>query len=147
MRARILVVDDDALFRAWADDALAGLGYDLRVAADVQEALAVLREVPVDVVVADHVMPGTSGLTLLTSMRDHLPGPKRILVSSSTDPALLVEAINQAEVFRFLPKPCEPNALRLAVWCAVRDAEREEESMGLAALARESAGIVPLAAG
>ena len=50
-------------------------------------------------------------------------------------------------MFRFLPKPCEPNALRLAVWCAVREAEREEDSMGLAALARERAGLGELAAG
>jgi DNA-binding NtrC family response regulator len=82
-------------------DALSGAGYRLSFAEDVPSALAVLRSEPVDVVVADHVMPGLSGLA--------------------------VSAINQASVFRFIEKPFDPIAVRLAIRCAVDDLERERD--------------------
>ncbi len=126
--AHILVVDDDGFFRATVSHALEGLGYRITCAQDVESALAVLRAHPVDVVVADHVMPGLSGLALLTSMREHMPEPRRILMSGCTDVALALAAINQASVFRFIEKPCDPVAIRLAICCAVDDLEREREA-------------------
>lgn len=125
--AHILVVDDDGLFRAAVGDALSGAGYRFSFAEDVPSALAVLRSEPVDVVVADHVMPGLSGLALLTSMRDYMPEPRRILMSGRADVALALSAINQASVFRFIEKPFDPVAVRLAVCCAVDDLERERD--------------------
>ncbi len=119
--AHILIVDDDGFFRRAVADALDGLGYWLSFAEDVPSALAVLRTEPVDVVVADHVMPGLSGLALLTSMREHMPEPRRILLSGQADLATALAAINQAAVFRFVTKPFDPVTIRLAVCCAVDD--------------------------
>lgn len=98
--AHVLVVDDDGYFRNSVADALGGLGYRVSRVEDVPTALAVLRAQPVDVVVADHVMPGLSGLALLTE-------------------------IDKASVFRFIEKPLDPVAIRLVVRCAVDDLERE----------------------
>jgi two-component system response regulator HupR/HoxA len=126
--AHILVVDDDGFFRTTVSHALEGLGYRITCAQDVESAFAVLRAQPVDVVVADHVMPGLSGLALLTSMREHMPEPRRILMSGRTDVALALAAINQASVFRFIEKPCDPVGIRLAICCAVDDLEREREA-------------------
>ncbi len=123
--AHILVVDDDGLFRSAVADSLSGMGYRLSFAEDVQAALAVLRSEAVDVVVADHVMPGVSGLALLTSMREHMPEPRRILVSGQADVSLALAAINQAQVFRFVEKPFDPVTIRLAICLAVDDLERE----------------------
>jgi hypothetical protein len=97
----ILVVDDDGFFRAAMAEALSGAGYRLSFAEDVPGALAVLRSEPVAVVVADHVMPGLSGLAR--------------------------SAINQASVFRFIEKPLDPVAVRLAICCAVDDLERKRD--------------------
>jgi len=126
--AHILVVDDDGFFRTAVSHALEGQGYRITCAEDVPSALAVLRAHPVDVVIADHVMPGLSGLAFLTSMREHMPEPRRILMSGCTDVALALAAINQASVFRFIEKPCDPVAIRLAICCAVDDLEREREA-------------------
>jgi two-component system response regulator HupR/HoxA len=128
--AHILIVDDDAFFRATVADALGGLGYRLSFAEDVQAALALLRAESVDVVVADHVMPGLPGLALLTSMREHLPEPRRILMSGKIDVPLALAAINQAGVFQLIEKPFDPVAFRLAICCAVDDLERERAQRG-----------------
>ncbi len=141
--ANILVVDDDGFFRAAVADALEGAGYLLSFAEDVPSALAVLRSEPVDVIFADHVMPGLSGLALLTSMREHMPEPRRILASGKADLALALSAINQASVFRFIEKPFDPVAVRLAVCCAVDDLERERTERRIADWVRASPGMAP----
>jgi DNA-binding NtrC family response regulator len=99
--AHILVVDDDGFFRAAVAEALSGAGYRLSFAEDVPSALAVLRSEPVEVVVADHVMPGLAGLAR--------------------------SAIDQASVFRFIEKPFDPVAVRLAICRAVDDLERDRD--------------------
>ncbi len=142
--AHILVVDDDGFFRNAMGEAIHGLGYQVSFAEDVQSALAVLRVHPVDVVVADHVMPGLSGLALLTSMREHMPEPRRILVSGKTDVELALAAINQAAVFRFIEKPFDPVAVRLALCCAVDDLEREREQRRILDWVRASPGLAPV---
>jgi FixJ family two-component response regulator len=46
-------------------------------------------------------------------------------MSGKADVALALSAINQASVFRFIEKPFDPVAVRLAICCAVDDLERE----------------------
>jgi two-component system response regulator HupR/HoxA len=137
-------VDDDGFFRAALADSLDGLGYRLSFAEDVQGALAFLRAEPVDVVVADHVMPGISGLALLTSMREHMPEPRRILVSGNADVSLALAAINQAAVFRLIEKPFDPTAIRLAICLAVDDLERERAERRILEWVRSRPGLAPV---
>jgi len=141
--AHILIVDDDGFFRTSIADALSGLGYRLSFAEDVPGALALLRTEPVDVVVADHVMPGLPGLALLTSMREHLPEPRRILISGKIDVPLALAAINQAGVFQLMEKPFDPVAIRLAICCAVDDLERERGERRVASPGPTSPGRSP----
>lgn len=121
----ILVVEDDALFRAFCAEALEGLGYRIDFAADVEGAMAELRRGDVDVVVADHLLPGTTGLAFLSTLREHLPGPRRILMTGRADVPLAVDAIRDAAIFRLLTKPFDPLSFRLDVCAAVDDRERE----------------------
>jgi hypothetical protein len=113
----ILVVDDDGFFRAAVAEALSGAGYRLSFSEDVPSALAVLRSEPVDVVVADHVMPGLSGLAR--------------------------SAIDQASVFRFIERPFDPVAVRLAICCAVDDLERERGDRRTVNRVRASPRVAP----
>jgi DNA-binding NtrC family response regulator len=140
---RVLIVDDDRFIQAAASQALEGMGYQLFLADDVQGAVAVLRDEPVDVVVTDHLMPGATGLSLLSTMREHLPEPKRILMTGHADVGLMLAAVNQAQVFRLLQKPIDPDALRLAVLAAVDDLERERETREIADLVRASQSFAP----
>lgn len=135
---KILIVDDDRFIQVTASAALEGMGYRLFLAGDVQGAVAVLREEAVDVVVTDHVLPGATGLSLLSTMREHLPEPRRILMTGQADVGLALAAVNQAQVFRILLKPLDPSTLRLAVLAAVDDLERERETQELMALVKAS---------
>ena len=103
---RVLVVEDDPEFRAALEDMLAGSGYDVVVANNGADAIAMLEagERP-NAVLVDLLMPGVVGQELLEYMRssDDLRTIPVAIVSAS--PQL---APHGYQVFR---KPLEPGPL------------------------------------
>lgn len=108
----ILMVDDDPSFlrdlrdlvRAFVPEAnivLAGSG---------PEALKVLAAQDVDLLISDQSMPGMEGLELLETARLKYPAVPRILITGFNQFDIAMEAVNQARVTDFIPKP--PNAER-----------------------------------
>jgi CheY-like chemotaxis protein len=70
MRERILVIDDDAVIRRLLQRLLAGRGFDVQLAADGEQGLALLREgEPPRAVICDLMMPGISGLEVMGAIR------------------------------------------------------------------------------
>jgi two-component system, cell cycle response regulator DivK len=63
-RGRILVVDDRPTNLKLAAEVLAAAGYDVLKAADAEEAVAVLQQTPIDLILMDISMPGMDGLEL-----------------------------------------------------------------------------------
>jgi DNA-binding response OmpR family regulator len=66
---RLLVVDDDAYNRDMLSRRLYRRGYEVTVAVDGNEALALIEEKHFDLVLLDNMMPGLSGLDLLRLLR------------------------------------------------------------------------------
>src|SRR5437868_14707228 len=114
-RAPILVVDDEthvvrSLEIGFMDH------YEVLTAASGEQALAILEERPdVGVVLSDQRMPGMTGVELLSRSRQTHPDAVRILLTGFTDVEALVDAINEAQVYRYVPKPWEPRDLELTV--------------------------------
>ena len=71
---RVLVVEDDIIIRMSTVDLLAGLGHTVLEAGNAREALAVLERQPVDVLITDIGLPGTSGGTLAVEASRRIPG-------------------------------------------------------------------------
>lgn len=85
-RIRVLIVDDHPIVRAGLATLL-GKESGIRLAGGVdgaREALAFLKNHPVDVVLLDLRMPGISGLDVLPSILA-LPSPSRVIILSSFD--------------------------------------------------------------
>lgn len=81
----ILVVDDNAQSREMLCDLLDGFGFESISAADGEQALALLREQAVSLIVTDQAMPGMDGWTLLQAVRrDHPQLP--VLLYSALPP-------------------------------------------------------------
>jgi two-component system, OmpR family, response regulator MprA len=68
-RARILVVDDDPKILSLMRRGLSFAGYEVDLAADGPEALAIARERPPDVVVLDVMLPGLDGIEVCRRLR------------------------------------------------------------------------------
>jgi response regulator RpfG family c-di-GMP phosphodiesterase len=74
---------------------------------------------PPVVVVSDMRMPEMDGATLLAQIRERSPDITRILLTGQADIDSAVAAVNHGQVFRFLTKPCAPQAFLAAVRDAI----------------------------
>ena len=70
-----------------------------------KEALEILQREEVHVIVIDMLMPGMSGLELLQIVKEKHPHIIRMVLSAYAQVNMLLEAINQGEIFRYITKP------------------------------------------
>ncbi len=105
----LLLVDDEpnnlVVLRGFLDDEERWIVHE---AASGTEALAIAEKTPLDVVVADHRMPGMTGVDMLEKLRRVRPDVAGIVLTGYADMDALESAINRANAFRFLRKPWEP---------------------------------------
>lgn len=80
--ADVLVVDDDAGFRALLTRILEPAGYSVRTATHAHEALQAIVESPPAVAICDIHMPGPTGLWLAEQIREHSPHTAMVLATS-----------------------------------------------------------------
>ncbi len=100
----ILLVDDDMFVRTSAARALRTKGYTVLEAGDGAEALGLLTDPSIALLVTDVVMPGMDGRQLVDAARAHRPSLPVLYTSGYTDDAVLQHGIQHLEV-AFLEKP------------------------------------------
>lgn len=129
-KASVLLVDDegDILFSL---KALLRREFDLFTADSGAEALRILAERPIRVVMSDQRMPGMTGVELLSQVKSFYPDTIRILFTGYADIKAVVDGINRGGLYRYLTKPWDPDDL-LAVLHSAADAyERQTEQVQL----------------
>ena len=94
--------------------------FDLFLASHGAEALDIVRDKDIDVIVADHRMPKMTGVEVLSKVRTMSPRTVRILLTGYADLDAVEGSINESEVFRFLTKPCAPQQLRETIELAAK---------------------------
>ena len=94
--------------------------FDLYLASHGDDALKIIRDQDIDVIVADHRMPQMTGVEVLTRVRILSPRTVRILLTGYADLDAVEGSINEGEVFRFLTKPCPPRELREVIGLAAQ---------------------------
>lgn len=114
---RILLVDDDP-FALKALGRTLGNGnpeYHLTSFDDPLDALAFARRNPVDLVIADYIMPRMDGIHLVVELKRLVPGLIAILTSATSDPRAVTEGFGRAHIYRYLVKPWDDAELLLTV--------------------------------
>lgn len=81
MRARLLVVDDEQEIRDMLSRHYRFADYDVVTAADGDEALTVMDDRKIDIVISDIMMPGMDGIQLLRSVRPLYPMVHTIMIT------------------------------------------------------------------
>ncbi len=111
MSEGILCVDDDANILEGYKRHLRK-EFKLETAVGPEQGLQIVAERgPFAVVVSDLQMPGMNGIQFLARVREQTPDTIRILLTGNADLQTSIDAINQGQIFRFLTKPCTPDAL------------------------------------
>jgi CheY-like chemotaxis protein len=112
---RILVVDDDAMMLAAISKKLEEKKYDVSTTTDAVEALQILSEEKIDLVISDVIMPCISGLTFLTMLKNfYYSKVPLILISSYNQESIIMKAHSLGANY-FLSKPIDYNQLILKI--------------------------------
>jgi response regulator RpfG family c-di-GMP phosphodiesterase len=124
VRLTILVLEDERPVREALARDLAPLAATVRVevAEDVPDAWQVVEEVDEDgdvlaLVLADHRLPGDSGVDLLVAMLDdpRTAATRKVLVTGQADQQDTIRAVNEAGLDHYTAKPWDPDELRAVV--------------------------------
>lgn len=123
--------------------------YDLLHAYDAAEASALLdRRDDIAGVLCDHYMPGTHGLDLLIEIRSRFPSLVTVLLTAQADLELVMAALNDGHIHRFLTKPWEPDELRQQLrrlmFSSAAERELPENSRAAEAEEKLRAELMPL---
>jgi len=110
---RILIVDDSRLIRSVVSSKLSGT-YDCMQAESYSEAVEILKIYPFDLIIADVIMPGLSGIELLRKVIEKYPDTSVIMLSGVDRPQRALDALRLG-AFDYLIKPCEGTVLELTV--------------------------------
>lgn len=118
--ARVLVVDDDDAIRHLCRVVLESAGYVVSVAANGADALRLVREMPMDLVVCDIFMPEMDGIETISELGKHWQACKVIAISGgSGDLPDFLPVARHLGALRTLAKPFTPLALLSAVGSAL----------------------------
>jgi two-component system, NtrC family, nitrogen regulation response regulator GlnG len=123
----IWIVDDDQSIRWVLEKALARENFATRSFANVREASAALDHDSPQVLVSDIRMPGGSGLELLQTVRDKVPGLPVIIMTAFSDLDSAVAAF-QGGAFEYLAKPFDIDKAVELIRRAVDESMRGEQT-------------------
>jgi len=120
-RRACLIVEGDPEMRRSLEALIRELDVAVLGVANALDALSVLDQCRVDLVMTEERLPGPSGTMLLRAVRYRWPHVARVLVGDPS-PEVLVRAVNECRVQRVVSKRMHPVALRDEVGAALDDA-------------------------
>jgi len=130
MTHKILIVDDEKNTREGLKWALESQAEEVLLAGDGEEALDILVEETIDLVVSDLKMPKTDGMELLNKIRDDFPEIEFVMLTGHGTIETAVEAM-KVGAFDYLIKPVNIEELSILVKRVFeqRDLKRENERL------------------
>lgn len=125
----ILYVDDEEN-NLFSFKATFRIKYKVLTAISGDEALLLMRNNPVHIIITDQRMPNMTGVEFLEKVIDKFPDPIRILLTGYADMAAVVDAVNKGKIFHYLSKPWNEEELDITIKRAFEVyKEREEVKM------------------
>jgi DNA-binding response OmpR family regulator len=141
--ARVLVVDDEQSVRVTLGEVLSREGYEVLTATSGQEALQVMADMTVDLVMVDLKMEGMDGLTLMGEIKQRWPATVLIVLTGYATLESALKALRYGAHDYFL-KPSGPEDIKRSVREGLEKRWREVRRKDL--LAQIEAGVRELTA-
>jgi len=133
----LLVVDDEPLALKLIERVFAAESdVDLRLTNSPTRGLEIAERLELDAVISDQRMPEMSGLDFLGRLRDRRPRAHRILLTAYPELEVVLKAINNGLVYRFVLKPWDLDDMRVSVRRALEAKRLADEHDRLSALLR-----------
>lgn len=136
-QGRLMLVDDEEHILRSLKRVLRPNGWQIEVAPDAEQGLELFKHFQPSVVISDFRMPGMNGVEFLFQVRQLAPRTQRILLTGQADQTAIEEAINRAQVFRFISKPWNDSQLQVTVREAFETHHMASENERLYGLAQQ----------
>jgi signal transduction histidine kinase/response regulator RpfG family c-di-GMP phosphodiesterase len=131
----VLVVDDEPQILE-SIHALLEDDFDVVVSTDAMEAVELLRNAQIAVILADQRMPNLTGGEFLARARE-VCDATRILITGYVDIDALIRAVNDGQIHSYVPKPWEPANLKVTVMKAATFAKEASQRKRAAEIVAE----------
>jgi DNA-binding NtrC family response regulator len=127
---RVLLVDDEELFREMTAETLTTKGFKVVTANNAKQALESLDSQFFDVVLLDVRMPGMDGLELLGKLSDERPTQQVVMLTGHATFPMAIEAMKRG-AFDFLVKPTKLDDLMITIQRAAEYGQMERRTIAL----------------
>ena len=109
---KLLCVDDDEGIIKALQRVLKSPDYDVVCADSGSQALEILENEEVHVVLSDLMMPDINGIELLTTVKEKHPDIVRLILTGADDKNLIAKLINTGGIYRYITKPWDNEELK-----------------------------------
>ncbi|MCX7922038.1 MAG: response regulator [Clostridia bacterium] len=119
----IICVDDEkVLLKSLKEEIIRIFGYiyEVVVAESASEAIEIIQELKgegqeIPLVIADYIMPEMNGAELLREVHKVLPQTCKVILSGQADIEGIANAVNEAQLFKYLEKPWDKEELKSTI--------------------------------
>ena len=116
----ILIVDDEvhnlsALERTFRRE------YNVFLATGGEDALSIMKQTDITLIITDHRMPGMTGVEFLEKTLREYPDTIRIILTGYADDKTVIDAINMGHIHNCLHKPWQPEEIRAIVRKSIQE--------------------------
>ena len=136
-RPKVLLVDDEESILNSLRRLLRSQPYDVILANSGAQAMQIMAQQPIDLLMTDARMPTMDGATLLAQTHRLHPTTMRILLTGYADLTMIIKAINEGQIHRYISKPWNDEEMLLTLRQSLAHQHSERERLRLVQLTWE----------
>ncbi len=106
---------DDEQDNLFSFQATFRIKYKVLTAINGEEALKILENKLVHVIISDQRMPQMTGVELFEKVQEKYPDPVRVLLTGYADMNAVIDAVNKGKIFHYLAKPWNEEELTITI--------------------------------
>jgi DNA-binding NtrC family response regulator len=129
-RTKILVVDDEEIVRESLCDWLESVDYSVESAESGEEALKIIKQKKIKIMLSDLVMPGINGIELMKKARKIIPSLSTVIITAHATIQTAITAIREG-AYDYIEKPFCPEKVELLVEKLIEHQNLIEENISL----------------
>jgi len=129
-KTKLLIVDDEDIVRESLCDWLSSIGYKVLTAKCGEEALRIIKQKKVKIIIADLIMPGMNGIELMKKARTIIPTISAVIITAHGTIQTAIAAIREG-AYDYIEKPFCPEKVELLIRNMVEHHKLLEENITL----------------
>jgi response regulator RpfG family c-di-GMP phosphodiesterase len=103
------------------------LRYNVITALSGEEALKMLENRHVELIITDQRMPNMTGIEFLEKVLDKFPEPMRLLLTGYADMTAVIDSVNKGKIFHYLTKPWNEEEVEKTLKRAIEAYEEKQK--------------------